>query len=82
MSAAYVRRYYGVPARRGARVEFDGRPGVITSCPGAHVRVRLEGETHSALAHPTWRMTYLDAADRDHQHTKAPAVATDEAHQP
>lgn len=61
MSVAYVRRYYGVPARRGARVVFDGRPGVITSCPGAYVRVRLDGEKQSVLAHPTWHMTYLPA---------------------
>lgn len=65
MSAAYVRRYYGVPARRGARIEFDGRPGVITSCPGAYVRVRLDGETRSVPVHPTWRMTYLPGPTSD-----------------
>ncbi|MFC0431079.1 hypothetical protein [Kutzneria buriramensis] len=61
MSADYVRRYYGVPARRGGRVEFDGRPGVITSCPGAYVRVRLDGQHRSVPAHPAWRMRYLDS---------------------
>lgn len=61
MSVAYVRDQYGVPAKRGARVVFDGQPGVITSCPGAYVRVRLDDHNHSVPAHPTWRMHYLDS---------------------
>lgn len=59
MSADYVRRYYKVPAKRGMRVEIDGKGGVITGFDGAHLRVRLDGEKHSVNAHPTWRVTYL-----------------------
>lgn len=58
-SFAYVRGRYGVPARRGGRVVFDGRPGVLTSGQGHYVRVRLDGEQRSIIVHPTWRMRYL-----------------------
>jgi hypothetical protein len=57
----YVRDYYGVPAKRGMRVEIDGKGGVITGFDGAHLRVRLDGEKHSVNAHPTWRVTYEGA---------------------
>lgn len=57
-SLDYVRRYYGVPAKRGMRVTCDGKPGVITSGAGAHIRVRLDGERHPYPYHPTWRVTY------------------------
>ena len=59
-SFGYVRAYYGVPARRGARVIADGKPGRITSGDGAHIRVRLDGEKRCRPWHPTWRMDYLD----------------------
>lgn len=62
MSAAdYVRRYYGVPAKRGMRVIADGHPGTITGYTraGAYLRVRLDGERRSDSWHPTWRMDYL-----------------------
>lgn len=59
-SFGYVRAYYGVPAKRGARVVADGKPGRITSGDGAHIRVRLDGEKHSRPWHPTWRLDYLD----------------------
>ncbi len=38
MSAAYVCRYYGVPGRRGVRVQFEGQLHAVTSCRDAHVR--------------------------------------------
>lgn len=59
-SFGYVRAYYGVPAKRGARVLYAGRPGVITRGAGAHIRIRLDGEKHSRPYHPTWRIDYLD----------------------
>lgn len=54
----YVRRYYGVPAKRGGRVKFRGAPGVITSGAGNYLRIRLDGEAKSVLVHPTWEMAY------------------------
>lgn len=59
MSAAYVRRYYGVPAKRGMRVMADGKPGKIVSFPGQYIGVRLDGETRVGHWHPTWRVDYL-----------------------
>lgn len=56
---AYIRKLYGVPARRGARVEYDGQRGVITGAINAHVRIRLDGETKSRIYHPTWKIKYL-----------------------
>lgn len=61
MSMDYVRRTYSVPAKRGGRIRFEGKPGVITSAPGARIRIRLDGEKHSVPAHPVWEMEYEDA---------------------
>ena len=59
----YIRSYYGVPAKRGGRVVYEGsgteRFGTITGSYGAHLRIRLDGEAHSSVYHPTWRMRYL-----------------------
>ena len=57
-SLAYVRHYYGVPARRGMRVTVDGRPGRITCGNGAYMYVRFDGERRSRSCHPTWRVEY------------------------
>jgi hypothetical protein len=65
MSLAYIRKTYGVPAKRGARVRFtpdtrdkphDGR---IMSASGQYLRVKLEGYTRPCLCHPTWQLEYL-----------------------
>jgi hypothetical protein len=59
----YVRHYYSVPARRRMRVIAEGLgPGVITGGAGAHIRVRLDGEKHSAPHHPL-SLDYLDGVD-------------------
>lgn len=65
MSLAYIRRYYGVPAKRGGRVTYKGMPGVITGSSDAHLRVRLDGETESVILHPTWNVTYGEPAPDD-----------------
>lgn len=57
---AYVRKRYGVPAKRGRRVVANGKPGVITRSAGHYIRVRLDGEKRSGYWHPTWHMLYLD----------------------
>ncbi|WP_230519751.1 hypothetical protein [Salinispora arenicola] len=59
---AYIRRHYGVPAKRGVRIIANGRPGTITSTDGARLRVRLTGDTRSTVHHPTWRVQYPEAA--------------------
>lgn len=72
MSLEYIRKFYGVPAKRGMRfrawhMEYDGRNyrcGVITgSDPGGYVRVRIDGERRkSRIFHPTWNTEYLDGS--------------------
>jgi hypothetical protein len=69
MSFAYVRKYYGVPAKRGGRVEYTGcgksELGTITSANGAHLNIRLDGVKHTMPFHPTWKLRYLDAAQSE-----------------
>jgi len=66
LSLQYIRNTYGVPAKRGARVEYTGNggaiQGTITSSRGSHILVRLDGDKFSMPFHPTWQMRYLDAA--------------------
>ena len=66
-SMADVRRCYGVPARRGARVFYTDssgcrRAGRITSCMrGRGDRIRIvfdDGPLVSAWFHPTWNIEY------------------------
>lgn len=59
MSMEWVRKYYGVPAKRGGRVrvsmdyeyEDDGRKGTITSAT-QYVFVRLDGKKRPDIFHP------------------------------
>jgi hypothetical protein len=53
----YVRRFYGVPAKRGGRIRFDGVEGTITSATH-HLRARMD-DGRRVILHPTWRVEYL-----------------------
>lgn len=57
---AYIRRRYGVPAKRGATVFFQGRPGVILSADNGRLYVRLDHAEYGprVLIHPTWEVDY------------------------
>ena len=63
MSMDYIRRAYGVPAKRGGRVSYTAAEkavqGTIVSARGHYLRVRWDesGMTHSM--HPTWMLVYL-----------------------
>ena len=61
MSLAYIRKSYGVPAKRGAKVLYQGKPAVITSGPRSYLRLRFEHETRATrkVYHPTWQIQYL-----------------------
>lgn len=63
MSMDYIRNRYGVPAKRGARVVADGKPGTIVAARGGHLRIRLDGEKRTGSWHPTWNMDYGDGID-------------------
>jgi hypothetical protein len=65
MSFEWIREYYGVPAKRGARVKYTGvagKPqlGSITSASGGHINVRIDGDALPRPFHPTWEIEYLD----------------------
>lgn len=66
MSIDYIRKTYGVPARRGGRVEYTGcgdkELGTIRSARGSHLNIQLDGVNHTMPFHPTWKLRYLDAA--------------------
>ena len=55
MSFEYIRRYYGVPAKKGMRVAWDckegTRLGTITSAT-AYVYVRFDDSKHPVPMHP------------------------------
>lgn len=66
MSMQAIRDRYGVPAKRGAQVEFEGRPATIASASGHHLRLFFRdapGDGSSGPYHPLWRMDYLDGVD-------------------
>lgn len=62
MSMEYIRRYYGVPAKRGMTITFQGEPCVIVGSQGAHLRVRVSWRKRPVPIHPTWEVVYPDAA--------------------
>lgn len=68
MSLEYIRRTYGVPARRGVRVRYTDGAGVIwnctiTSAKGPHLRVlvddRVPGYRGRLILHPTDNLEYI-----------------------
>jgi hypothetical protein len=60
MSLDYIRKTYSVPAFRGRRIRYRSGPeGVITGSNGAYLRVKLDGDNHPGLFHPTWKIEYL-----------------------
>lgn len=73
MSLRYIRRYYEVPAHRGARVEYTGhqdvKQGTVVGSAGARLRVRMDGEKHTGIYHPTWCMSYLPAGAQAEKET-------------
>jgi hypothetical protein len=67
MSMEWIRKRYGVPAKRGARVEYTGgktpEVGAIVGAREGRLRIRLDGMeyTHPLPFHPTYELRYLDA---------------------
>jgi len=65
MSMEWIRKNYGVKAKRGGRVEYTGcgKPelGTIRSASGSQLMIQLDGVKHSVPFHPTWELRYLPA---------------------
>ena len=73
MSLEYIRRTYGVPARRGVRVRYTDGAGVIwngtiTSAKCPHLRVlvddRVPGYRGRLILHPTDSLEYIQVATK------------------
>lgn len=56
----YIRKTYGVPAKRGMKVIADGKEGIITGVSGAYLLIKVDGARFSRPYHPTWHMKYFD----------------------
>jgi hypothetical protein len=50
---AYIRDFYGVPAKRGDIVYYKGHRGVITGSTSAYLRVRMEDYDIIKTFHPS-----------------------------
>lgn len=57
----YIRKTYGVPAKRGMMISVYGDDGCITgaNCNG-HLLVKFLGFSFSSPCHQTWRVKYYD----------------------
>lgn len=71
MGIAWVRKAYGVPAKRGGRVVYTGEGkreyGTIAGAAGSHLSIRLDGIKHAMPFHPTWELEYLPATPSEQQ---------------
>lgn len=61
----YINRTYGLFVTRGTRVRYTGddsarkvggRLGTITGVEGAHLKIRMDGDSFSQPYHPTWEL--------------------------
>lgn len=57
----WIRKTYGVDARRGMKVKVDGKAGVIVSAKNGYIMVRFDGKKRSEPCHPTWRVEYEES---------------------
>ena len=64
----YINRTYGLSVKRGTRVRYTGddaarkaggRLGTVTDTDGAHLRIRMDGDSFSQPYHPTWELEPL-----------------------
>jgi len=63
VSMAWIRKTYGVPAKRGGRVLYTGSGraeyGTIKSARGRRLNIQLDGTKHTMPFHPTWSLSYI-----------------------
>jgi hypothetical protein len=61
---------FNVPAKKGARVVYQGQPGTVTTARGLMVRVRLDGMTWSRPYMPD-ELEWIDEVDDGDEASKA-----------
>ena len=64
MNMEYIRSTYGVPAKRGGKIEFTDSNGAkwrgtIRSARDSWLRVSLDGLRTISSLHPTWNIKYI-----------------------
>lgn len=60
MSFKYIQDYYGVPAKRGQKVKYRGKEGVITSAKGQYINIRFDGDAvATGPFHPISEIEYI-----------------------
>ncbi len=65
VSMDYIRKHYGVPAKRGGRVRTpSGKLGTIVGSRGQYLRVRSDGYVSPIQYHPL-DVVYLDAPPKE-----------------
>lgn len=64
MSMQRIRKSYGVPAKRGMRITFRGKPCTIsgTTRGATYLTIRFDGSNTSHRIHPTWEVEYPTTA--------------------
>lgn len=59
----YIRKTYGVPARKGGIVIYSGgekpRNGLIVGAEGQYLLVKLGSDKGTYRLHPTWKVEYV-----------------------
>lgn len=59
-SLDFIRTTYGVPAKKGVRVRFEGeQEGVITGASGRELLIQMDGSSYVAVYHPVWQLEYF-----------------------
>lgn len=67
MSMQHIRDYYGVPAKRGARIKYTlrnpGRLGTVVGSRNQYLRVRFDDNPDRIFTlHATWELEFLEVS--------------------
>ena len=58
-----IRKWYGVPAKRGGRIIYTGNGhrefGTIRGARSIYLKIQLDGHKNATIFHPTWCIEYL-----------------------
>jgi hypothetical protein len=79
MSLPEIRRQYGVPAWRNARVRYTDpsglvREGTVHGACGGRLRIQLDGDRWAKRFHPTWNLEYLERPPHVYQKPPEPTI--------
>lgn len=62
-SMEWIRRHYGVAARHGMRITYDGKPATIVGASGPYLRFHIDGERRITTGHPCYRIVYPEVPE-------------------